>query len=151
MALKVVEKVLFALKVQHVRKLLIRVKKRVRSASDFKLCHLSVNIKQRLSHLVVVVNRDQLVSAELVVWLVDVVKTFDVVEDVFHLRNFFGWAHPKSFFGMPKTFCLDFLDLVNRVVTLFTPLQLLVQEVEHGEVEAPNVVTARKVNVIVRV
>ena len=62
-----------------------------------------------------------------------------------------GRTDPELAFGVFEALGFDVLHLHNSEVSLLSPLELLIEEVEHGEVEAPHVVTPGEVDVIVRV
>lgn len=78
-------------------------------------------------------------------------QRLDVIQDILDLFDALGRPDPEFALGTLQAFRLDVLDLHDGVVSLLSPLKLLVQEVEHGEVQAPHVVPASQVNVVVRV
>ena len=73
------------------------------------------------------------------------------LKDFLHLLHVFRRAHPELALGPFEALGLDLFDLHDGIVALLAPLQLLIEEVEHGEVETPHVVAARQVNVVVGV
>ena len=68
-----------------------------------------------------------------------------------HFGNRLARANPETPPRPLQTLCLDILHLVDSVVTLLAPLKLLIQKVQHREVQAPNVVPSRQVDVIMGV
>lgn len=78
------------------------------------------------TNFVVVVDLQQLLLDEIVVRALLITQLVDVMEDVMHLSNLFGWANPESSSGSFEALCLDILDLIDRVVALLSPLELLI-------------------------
>ena len=93
-------------------------------------------------HVVLVVDLHKVVDDTLVVWHVSVAQLMYLMEDVMHFFHILGWSDPEFAFGIAKALCLDVLHLHDGEVTLLTPLQLFIQEVEHREVQTPHVVSA---------
>ena len=104
-----------------------------------------------LLHNIIVVDLQQLVDDELVVRHVGVVQPLDVVENLVNLLDTLGGANPELAFWALEALGLDILNLHDGEVPLLTPLELLVEEVEHRKVKTPHIVSTRKVNVVVRV
>lgn len=102
-------------------------------------------------HLVLIVHFDELLLNQVVVGAVGVVEAVDVVEYRLHLGDVARRAHPQLFFRVAEVARFDVLHLINGVVSLFPPLQLLIQEVHHREVVGPDVVAARQVHIVVGV
>ena len=102
-----------------------------------------------MNHLVVVIDFDEVIEDGLVVRAVFVVELLNQIENVFDLWHVTGRANPQLTSRVFEALGLDVLHLVDGEVALFTPLQLLVQEVEHREVERPDVIPARQVNIVV--
>ena len=99
-------------------------------------------------HIILVVDLNKVVDHALVVWHVCVAKLVDLMEDVMDLFDVFGRAHPQFAFGCAQALGLDILDLHNGEIALLSPLEFLVEEVKHREVQAPHVVAACQVHVI---
>ena len=74
-----------------------------------------------------------------------------MVKDRLHLGDVASGADPKLFFGVSEILGLNLLHLVDGVVALLAPLQLLVEEVHHREVVRPDVVAPRQVDIVVGV
>lgn len=102
-------------------------------------------------HFVVIEDFNQVVVDVVVVGAVGVVELLDVVEDGLNVGDVAGGADPELAPWVFEVFCFYVTHLVYGVVPLFAPLQLLVQEVQHREVEGPDVVTAREVDIVVGV
>ena len=60
-------------------------------------------------------------------------------------------AYPQFFSGIAETLSLYVSYLSDRVVSLLSPLQFLVEKVEHCEIKRPDIVATREVNVVVGV
>lgn len=73
------------------------------------------------------------------------------MENALNLCDIACCAYPEFFLWIPEIFGFYVFDLINRVVALLPPFQLLIQEVHHCEVVAPNVVSARQIHIIVRI
>ena len=104
-----------------------------------------------LYHVVVVVDLKELMDDKLVVGLVRIVKRLDVLQDLLHLLDALCRTNPQLSLRILQAFGLDVLHLDNREVALLSPLQLLIQEVQHGEVKTPHVITSGQVDVIVSI
>ena len=104
-----------------------------------------------LYHVVVVVYLKELLDDKLVIRLVRIVKRLDVLQDLLHLLDALSRTNPQLSLRILQAFGLDVLHLDNREVTLLSPLQLLIQEVQHGKVKTPHVITSGEVDVIVRI
>ena len=63
--------------------------------------------------------------------------------DLLDLLHALGRPDPELPLRLLEALCLDLLDLGNRVVSLLSPLKLLVQKVEHGKVKTPHIVASR--------
>lgn len=100
-------------------------------------------------HVVLVVDLEQQVLDGVVVWAVLVLQLVDLVEDQLNFWNAVGRTDPELLLRILEALGFDVFDLVNTVVSLLTPLELLVEEVKHREVETPEVVTAGQVDVVV--
>ena len=86
-----------------------------------------------------------------VVGCVHIAQRLYVGHDSLYLLDSSCGAHPKTFLGLTDALALDFFDLYDGVVSLLSPLKLLIEEVKHGEVQTPQVVPPGEVNVVVRV
>ena len=104
-----------------------------------------------LHHVVIVVDLKELMDYKLVVWLVRIVKRLDVLQDLLDLLDALGRPNPQLSLGILQALGLDVLHLDNCKVTLLPPLQLLIQEVQHGKVETPHVITSGQIHVIVSI
>jgi len=102
-------------------------------------------------HFILIVHFYKLLLDQVVVGAVCVVQIANVVEDRLHLGNVACCTNPKLLFRVAEVPCLNVLYLIYRVVTLFPPLQLLIQEIHHRKVVRPDVVPPRKVHIVVRV
>jgi hypothetical protein len=87
------------------------------------------------NHLVIIVDVHEVVSDEIVVGQVPIVKTVDVVEDCLHVGDLAGGPSPKLLAWVFEALCLNVAHLINCVVALLTPLKFLVQEIQHREVK----------------
>lgn len=85
----------------------------------------------------------KLVSYITVVWLVIVLQTFNVIENVLNLLHVFGY-NPKFRFGIIQTFNFYVLNLVY-LIFLFSPLELLLKEVKNKKVQAPYIISPWKI------
>ncbi len=81
----------------------------------------------------------------LVVGTVGVLELGERVEDVPHLGDRLRCRSPEVLVRFGETLGFNVPDLVNLVVLTVSPGQLLVEEVEDDEVEAPEVVPSRQV------
>ena len=52
-----------------------------------------------------------------------------MVEDGLHVRDIVGGPDPQLLAGVFEALCLNVAHLIDRVVALLSPLQLLVQEI----------------------
>lgn len=104
-----------------------------------------------LHHLIMVVNFDEIVQNSFVVGTVLIVKLLNEIEDVFHFRHVASRPNPQLAAWALKALGLNVFNLVYREVALLSPLELLVEEVQHRKVEGPDVVSARQVNIVVGV
>ena len=103
-----------------------------------------------LRELIFQVNCFQLIANKVIIRLVGVVELFEVVENVLDLLNVLG-GDPEEVLGVLEALGFDFLDLLHGVLLLLAPGELLAEEVEDNEVEAPEVVASRKVYAVMRV
>jgi len=71
-----------------------------------------------------------------------------MLKDGVHFGDSLCGPNPQSALRGSQTLVLDILHLVNCVVSLLAPFQLLVQKVEHCEIETPDIVSSRQVDVI---
>lgn len=94
-------------------------------------------------------NAFQLISHVLIVRLIFVRQALNVVENIFDFLNIFG-DYPKFFLRIVQTFSFDVFDFIHRVFLLFSPLQLLIQEVENHKIQTPQIVSPREVLSLVR-
>lgn len=67
------------------------------------------------------------------------------------LLHVLGRTYPELALRVAQTLCFDLFDLHDREVALLSPLKLLVEEVEHCEVETPHIVATGQVHVVVGV
>jgi hypothetical protein len=104
-----------------------------------------------LNHFVVVVNLYEVVQNGIVVGAVLVVEFLYQIENVFHLVYITSWTNPELATGIFEAPSFDVLYLIDSEVTLLPPLQFFVEEVKHSHIEGPNVVSARQVDVVVRI
>ena len=104
-----------------------------------------------LYHVIVVVNLKELMDDVLVVRLVRIVKLLDLLQDLLDLFDAFCRTNPQLSLRILQAFGFDVLHLDNREVALLSPLQLLIQEVQHGKVQTPHVITSSQVDVIVSI
>ena len=74
-----------------------------------------------------------------------------MIEDYVDIFDVTRRSNPQLLARILEAFGLNVAYLVNSKVALFTPLQLLVQEVEHREVEGPDVIPPGKVDIVVGV
>ena len=92
-----------------------------------------------------------MVHDELIIWDVCIVKRLNVLEDLLDLFNSLGRPDPELALGALQALGLDVFYLYYSEISLFSPLELLVQKVEHGEVEGPHVVASGQINVVMGV
>ena len=104
-----------------------------------------------LYHVVVVVDLKELMDDKLVIGHVRIVKRLDVLQDLLHLLYALCRTNPQLSLRILQAFGLDVLHLVNREITLLSPLQLFIQEVQHGKVKTKHVITSCQVDVIVSI
>ena len=105
----------------------------------------------QLHHFKLVVDGHDLVVDLVVVWTVFIRQLVNQVEDHFYLGNFASGADPQLALGILEALGFNVFHLIYRVVALLAPLQLLIQEVEHSEVKAPQVIAPTQINIIVRI
>ena len=70
----------------------------------------------------------QLISDQIIVWLVRVIEAFYVIENAPH----FGYVfchNPQLFLWMGEAVVLDIFYFVHRVFLLFSPLKLFIQKI----------------------
>ena len=106
---------------------------------------------QFLNHIVVVVNLQQVVDHQLVIRHVCIVQRLNVIEYLLDLLDAFGRSDPQFALRTLEALRLDVLDLHDREISLLSPLELLVQKVEHREVQTPHVVTSGQIDIVVRI
>ena len=104
-----------------------------------------------LDHIVVVVDLKQPADNLAVVWHVCILELVNMHHDLFYLLHSLGRTYPEFPLWLLEALRLDLLDLSDRVVSLFSPFKLLVQEVEHRKVETPHIVASSQINAHVRV
>lgn len=80
-----------------------------------------------------------------------VLKFVDLLENLFDLPDVLGWSNPQLLPRFLEAFRLDFLDLVDRIITLLPPFEFFIKEVKHREVKAPQIVASCEVDVVVGV
>lgn len=102
-------------------------------------------------HLIVFVDIDEVVRDEVVVRYIPIVQRLDMIEYGLDILDVPRRSHPQLLARILKTFCLNVAHLVNGEVALLSPLELLIKEVQHREVEGPDVIPPSQVNVVVGV
>ena len=102
-------------------------------------------------HLIVFVDIDEVVRDEVVVGHIPIVQRLDMIEDGLDILNVPRRSHPQLLARILETFGLNVAHLVNGEVALLSPLELLIEEVQHREVERPDVIPPSQVNVVVGV
>jgi len=102
-------------------------------------------------HLIIIINRQELRLDVQVVWLIHVVEGLDVVEDVLNFANLGSRTAPQLAARVFQALRFDVLHLVDGVVALLSPLEFLIQKVEHREIKGPDVISASKFNILVGV
>lgn len=86
-----------------------------------------------VDRLISLVDRDELILDELIVWLILVFELVDIVENVLDLVNVLRLV-PKHLLWVLEALGLDFLNLLHGVLLDFSPDQLLLQEVQDDKV-----------------
>ena len=102
-------------------------------------------------HLIVFVDIDEVVRDEVVVGHIPIVQRLDMIEDGLDILDVPRCSHPQLLARILETFGLNVAHLVNGEVALLSPLELLIEEVQHREVEGPDVIPPSQVNVVVGV
>lgn len=82
--------------------------------------------------------------------LVLIVQTLQVKEYILHLRNVFR-DDPEFLLRIVETVGLNILDFVHSVLLLFPPLEFLIEKVEYHEVQAPEIISSREINVVMSI
>ena len=82
--------------------------------------------ERSLDHVIVVVDGQELVDHTLVVRCVGVVQRLDHRQDLLDLFDALGGADPELTLGVLETLGFDLFDLNYRVVSLLSPLELLI-------------------------
>lgn len=100
--------------------------------------------------LVVFVNTDKLLLDIVVVRFVDILEPVQVLEYVFDLLQVLSFL-PKFLLRVLEALSFDAFDLVHGVLLDFSPDQFFLEEVKNDEVETPQVVSPRQVDVIVSI
>lgn len=102
-------------------------------------------------HLEVVVDVDQVVVNQVIVGAIGVIQGHDVIKNALDVGDVAGGPGPELLARVLEVLGLDVAHLVDRVIPLLAPLELFIQKVQHREVEGPDVVPARQINIIVSV
>ena len=102
-------------------------------------------------HLIVFVDINEVVRDEVVVGHIPIVQRLDMIEDGLDILYVPRRSHPQLLARILETFGLNVAHLVNGEVALLSPLELLIEEVQHREVEGPDVIPPSQVNVVVGV
>ena len=87
-----------------------------------------------LYHVIIVVNLKELMDDVLVVRLVRIMKLLDLLQDLLDFFDAFCRTNPQLSLRILQAFGLDIFHLDNSEVSLLSPLQFLIQEVQHGKV-----------------
>ena len=92
--------------------------------------------------VIVIVDLEKLLLYEVVVGAFFVTQLVNVLKNAMHLSNRFSRAYPKTASGGSKALRFDILDLVDSVVTLFTPLELFIEKVKHRKIKTPHIISS---------
>ena len=74
-----------------------------------------------------------------------------MVHDLLYLLDSFCRTDPELALWALEALSLDVLDLDDGEVSLLPPLKLLIEKIEHSEVQTPQIVAPGEVDVIVGV
>ena len=108
-------------------------------------CHVIATVNS-LDHLVVIVDLQKPQCNLSVVRCIGVLQGVDVVHDLLDLLHALRGANPQLALRILQALGLDVFHLGYSIVTLLSPFEFFIQEVKHGEIKAPEVVTAGQID-----